>query len=70
MREIRFASDITEEHVQEAADMRSGLYGGEVLSWDDVIDRLESSDEDWGNSMDSEAIKALKRRVRVLLATT
>jgi hypothetical protein len=70
IREIRQAIDISPEHIEEAASMRAGEYGGEVLTWDEVIDRLErGSDEDWGTAMDSPAIKHLQREVRARLRT-
>ena len=65
--EIREAKDVTPAHIEEAADMREGLYGGYPLSWDDVISRLEGYREDWGSEMDSPAIKHLQREVRRLL---
>jgi hypothetical protein len=64
-KKIRFAGDVTDDHVAEAKDMRDGLYGDGPLPWDEVIDRIEAADEDWGDSMESKAIKELKRRVRI-----
>lgn len=61
--EIREAADVTEAHIEEAVDMRSGLYGGVKLPWQDVISQLESGDDDWGDSMESPAIKHLQREV-------
>ena len=67
-REIRDRQDVTDDHVEEAADMREGMYGGERLDWDDIIDKLErNSGEDWGSEATSPAIIELKRRVRALL---
>ncbi len=65
--EIRDASDVTDAHVEEAADCREGLYGGEPLTWLEVIDRVEGRDEDWGSDMSSPAVKELQRRTRLLL---
>lgn len=63
-KDIRTADDITDDHVQEAADARQGAYGDRPATWEEVIDRLEKwSGEDWGTDMHSEAIRALKRRV-------
>lgn len=70
VRAIRNPADVTADHIEDAASMRAGEYGGEPLSWDEVIDRIESGDEDWGNSMDSPAIKHLQREVRKLLRAT
>ena len=61
--EIREASDVTEAHIAEAMDCRSGLYGGDRLSWDETISRIEGYREDWGSSMESPAIRYLKREV-------
>ena len=65
--EIREAEDVTADHINEAADMREGLYGGDPLPWSEVIDKLEGYREDWGDKMDSPAIKHLQREVRKLL---
>jgi hypothetical protein len=67
VREIREPQDVTPDHIEDATSMRAGEYGGEVIPWDDVIDRLESSGEDWGSSLDSPAIKHLQREVRSAL---
>lgn len=64
MKQIKEASDVTPEMIEEAADMRSGLYGGYRLGWGEIVDRLETSDTDWGSSMESPAIKHLQRSVR------
>lgn len=67
-KDIRLAADITDEHVQAAADEREGWQGEPPTRWTDVIDRLErDSGEDWGSDPDSEAIRELKRRVRLEL---
>lgn len=66
-REIREAGDVTEAHIEEAADLREGLYGGERVPWNEVIDRIEASDEDWGTTMDSPAIKHLQRETNRVL---
>ncbi len=66
-REIRQESDVTAEHIEEAADLREGLYGGEPVSWYETIDRIEASGEDWGQSMDTPAIKYLQRETRRVL---
>lgn len=58
------AEDVTQAHIDEAVDCRSGAYGGEAMPWPDVIDRIEASGEDWGSDMDSEAIRHLKKEVR------
>lgn len=63
-REIRLASDVTEAHIEEAADCREGLYGGVPLDWHDTIAQVEGRDEDWGDSMESEAIRYLQRETR------
>ncbi len=65
--EIRDREDVTDTHVEEAADCREGLYGGVPLTWDEVISRVEGRNEDWGSSMDSPAIRELQRRTRLLL---
>lgn len=65
--EIRTAEDVTPAHIEAAADMREGIYGGIPLSWGEVIDKLEGYREDWGSEMDSPAIKHLQREVRKLL---
>jgi hypothetical protein len=71
MKEIRQPGDVTTEHVEEAASMRAGEYGGEVIPWDEIIDRLErGTDDDWGSQADSPAIKYLQREVRALLRAT
>ena len=62
--DIRTVEDVTAGHIEEAADMRGGLYGGKPLSWMEVIDKLEGYDDDWGSSMESPAIKYLQREVR------
>lgn len=62
-REIWNAEDVTEAHIEEAISLRSGEYGGEVVPWDEVIDRIEASDEDWGSFSDSPAIRHLKAEV-------
>jgi hypothetical protein len=67
-RPIRTAEDVTAAHIETAADCREGLYGGEKLSWLEVIDRVEASDEDWGSDMTSPAIKHLQREVRRVLS--
>lgn len=67
MKAIRTAADVTADHIEDAAAMRAGEYGGEPLSWEDVIDKLEQADEDWGTSMTSDAIKYLQREVRAAL---
>jgi hypothetical protein len=64
MKEIREPEDVTEANIEEAVEMRQGIYGGVPLSWEDVIYRLETSDEDWGSSMESPAIKHLQKEVR------
>lgn len=61
---IRVPTDVTEAHIQEAADMREGLYGDRRLPWEEVIDRLEGYTEDWGDQMDSPAIRYLQQQVR------
>lgn len=66
-KEIREPGDVTQAHIEEAAEMREGIYGGVPLDWQEVIDRLETSDEDWGSSMESSAIKYLQKEVRKLL---
>ena len=66
-KEIREPSDVTQAHIEEAADMRQGAYGGVRLSWNDVIDKLEASDEDWGSDMTSPAITHLKRETNKLV---
>ena len=64
-REIRKAEDVTEEHVTAAIELRSVEYGGAMLTWSEVIDQLEryGRDEDWGSSMESEAIRYLRTEV-------
>jgi len=64
---ILTANDVTDAHIETAADCREGLYGGEKLPWLEVIDRVEASDEDWGSDMSSPAIKHLKREVAKIL---
>jgi hypothetical protein len=67
VKEIREPGDVTEAHIEEAAEMRDGIYGGVPLDWHEVIYKLETLDEDWGDSMESPAIKHLQREVRKLL---
>ncbi len=62
--EIKNPEDVTEDHIAEAVDLRSGLYGGVPASWFDTIAHIESSQEDWGSDMDSLAIKHLQKEVR------
>lgn len=71
-REVRTAADVTEQDIVDACDMREPLHGenyDKPMPWDEVIYKLESYDHatgtyvDWGSSMDSEAIKYLKREV-------
>lgn len=66
-REIRTADDVTDDHIETAADCREGLYGGEKLDWLETIDWIEGRDEDWGSDMESPAIKHLQREVRRVL---
>lgn len=65
--EIRTAEDVTSEHIEEAADMREGQYGGTPLNWGEIIDKLEGGYEDWGSSIDSPAIRFLKRETNRVL---
>lgn len=71
-REVRVAADVTEQDILDACSMREPLYGengDRPKPWPDVIDSLESYDfatdtyVDWGDSMESEAIRYLKREV-------
>lgn len=64
---IRESADVTEAHIEDAADMREGLYGGVPSTWTEVIDRLESDREDWGSDMLSPAILHLQRETRRVL---
>jgi len=67
LKEIKDAADVTPAHIEEAADMREGQYGGYPLPWEEIIDRLQTYDEEWGSTMDSPAIKYLQSETRRVL---
>lgn len=64
------AADITDELVQQAADIVDGWYPDGRIDWEDIYDRLERRTLDDGRGIDlgtdlgSPALTALKRRVR------
>ena len=67
IKRIETAEDITQQHINDAADMRESEYGGRHLTWEEVIYKLETSTEDWGDSMESPAIKHLQKEVKKVL---
>jgi hypothetical protein len=65
-RRIVTADDVTPAILERAEQIYSGWYAGDNgrVDWEDFIYRLEESDEDFGASMLSPAIKKIQRHIR------
>lgn len=68
---VHEGADITDEIIEIAQSVYAGWYGdGQRIDWEDLIDRVDGAELsdgtrlDLGNSMDSPAIKKIKREIR------
>ena len=65
---ITETADVTDDIVDYAIDTADGFFPpGEPIDWSDLIDRMESVGADglnFGNSMESPAIRKIQRAVR------
>lgn len=69
----REAADVTDEIIEMAYGYCDAPMGGHMLSWEEVWDRTDGARLDngqrldWGNSLDTPAMRKVQREVRRLL---
>ena len=62
---ITTAEDYTEQFLQACEDVYEGFFADEPrIDWEGFLDRLERYGYDMGSSMDSPAIKVIKKYVK------
>ena len=62
---ITTAEDCTEQFLDACADVYEGFFANEPrIDWEGFMDRLERYGYDMGSSMDSPAIKVIKKYVK------
>ena len=62
---ITTAEDCTEQFLDACADVYEGFFANEPrIDWEGFMDRLERYGYDMGSSMDSPAIKVIKKHIK------
>jgi hypothetical protein len=62
---ITTAEDCTEQFLQACEDVYEGFFADEPrIDWEGFMDRLERYGYDMGSSMDSPAIKVIKKHIK------